>query len=225
MDHDYWLGRWERGETGWHQTEVEPALIRYFQDLEPTRVLVPLCGKSLDLAWLASRGHEVIGVELSGTACREYFVAQGIPFRESAQGRFQRFEGGGVTIFNGDVFSITPLEVGRLGAVYDRAALIALPPQLRSRYAAKLRELIEPTLAETSCSTRPAGSSTFRFLQLVIERTPHNEKGPPHSVPESEVRALYGNQFKISLQKTELLDVGQPSGTISEEKIFLLEPL
>ena len=218
MDHDYWLGRWERGETGWHQAEVEPALIRHLGDLEPTRVLVPLCGKTLDLAWLASRGHEVIGVELSTQACREFFTGQGIPFNESGPGPFKKFEGGGVTILNGDFFALTPADIGRLGAVYDRAALIALPRAMRPRYASKLRELLAPSLAEARIR------AAFRFLQIVIERTPHNEKGPPHSVPEAEVRALYEDLFRISLESTETVDVGPQSGTVADEKVFVFVP-
>lgn len=196
MNPDFWKGRWERGEIGWHQTEVEPGLITHFGDLKPTRVLVPLCGKSLDLAWLASQGHEVLGVELSELAVRSFFSEQGLSPTVSARGKLTAYTAGSVTILQGDFFDLSPGDLaGPIGALYDRAALIALPQPMRARYAAHLSTLV-----------RRNAASGFTHLQLVLERTPHDEEGPPHSVPETEIRALYGALYQITCLGRELLN-------------------
>jgi thiopurine S-methyltransferase len=194
VDTGFWLNRWQTGDTGWHQGEVEEQLIKHFSDLKPTRVVVPLCGKSLDLAWLASRGHEVLGAELSELAVHSFYEEHRISPRVSKQGDFNVFSGGGITIFQGDVFKLTQAVAGNIGAIYDRAALIALPREMRAPYARKLIEL-----------SRGAGP-VFRMLQLVIERTPTDEEGPPFSVTESEVRELYSKEFDIRFLESEAID-------------------
>ncbi|MGB5485800.1 MAG: thiopurine S-methyltransferase, partial [Lysobacterales bacterium] len=61
-----WHSRWESGNTGWHQPGGSSALRKFWPGLHPGgRVLVPLCGKSPDLLWLAKQGYDVTGVELS----------------------------------------------------------------------------------------------------------------------------------------------------------------
>ncbi len=199
MEQNYWLGRWERGETGWHQDEAEPRLIEAFSDLGPTRVLVPLCGKSRDLAWLASRGHEVIGVELSERACRAFFEENKIPFSVTPEGRFTAYRGERITILNGNIFDLGPEELGEFGALYDRAALIALPPETRTRYAAHLLELIR----------KRGKKRDFRFLQIILYRSPEDREGPPFSVSEAEVKRFYGSDFEITQTSREQFPMGE----------------
>jgi thiopurine S-methyltransferase len=172
---DFWLGRWQRGETGWHQDEVEPALVKWAEKRKPSTILVPLCGKSLDLIWLASKGYNVVGVELSEIACEALFTENKISFQKSQADGFKLFTGAGLKIFNGNFFSLTTELLGEIGAVYDRAALIALPLEMREKYSAHLLSLI--------------GSSVCDFLQIIIVRTPHDLTGPPFSVPVSEVES------------------------------------
>lgn len=208
---DFWLGRWQRGETGWHQDEVEPALVKWVERRNPSTILVPLCGKSLDLIWLASKGFDVIGVELSEIACEALFTENKIPFHKSHQGPFQFFSGGRLKIFNGDFFSLTAELLGSVGAVYDRAALIALPEEMRVKYSQHVLSLIRPSKCD--------------FLQITIERIPHDLTGPPFSVPKSEVESLYGKNFKISLQSREFVTARAPEGSKTEECVFSFEPI
>ncbi|MBC7692223.1 MAG: thiopurine S-methyltransferase, partial [Methylotenera sp.] len=137
MKKDFWLKRWAQSEIGWHQTEVEPALIQWASGRRPGRILVPFCGKSLDLIWLKSQGHEVIGVELSELALKKFFSENAIASAQSSEGRFTVHRADGLTLFNGDFFDLTPEQLGSVDAVYDRAALIAQPPEMRNRYALK----------------------------------------------------------------------------------------
>jgi thiopurine S-methyltransferase len=226
MENHYWQGRWARGETGWHQKIVESALVAQFSSLKPTRVLVPLCGKSMDMTWLASRGHEVIGVELSEIACEAYFEENKIPFQKrpsGAQGsEFTVYQGGNVTLFNGNFFNLKATQLGTIGAVYDRAALIALPPNLRVQYAAKVTQLIHHCGPQGGT---PGTEGSFRFLQVVLERTPPDTQGPPFSVSNQELEAHYGRYFEITLLHREAVDMGDSSAARTEECVYDLKIL
>jgi len=213
MKKDYWIGRWERGETGWHQQEVEPALVHEFSTrVAPCRVFVPLCGKSLDLKWLIENGYEVVGVELSALACDQFFFENKIPFKIKLEGDFRVYQGEGVTLFNGDFFKLNSKILGRLGAVYDRAALIAMPLDLRSEYAKHLVSLV--TLAERT--------ESFSILQLIIERVPAGPKGPPFSVTEDQLRELYHENFEITQLSRERVE-GPVAPDLQEAPEYMIE--
>ncbi len=101
MGKDFWLNRWNQNEIGWHQTEVEPALIEWATHLKPGRILVPLCGKSLDMVWLRDQGFKVVGVELSAIACETFFRENNIAFTQKVHGEHVHFEGEGILLING----------------------------------------------------------------------------------------------------------------------------
>lgn len=127
MNKDFWLDRWKQNKTGWHQSAVEPALVQAFSGGKVTQVFVPFCGKSLDLVWLAEQGYNVIGVELSVLACEMFFKENKIRYQKYSDGAFQTFKSENIEIWNGDFFDLNPVHLQKIGAVYDRAALIALP--------------------------------------------------------------------------------------------------
>ena len=225
MKPEFWIGRWERGETGWHQGEVEPGLVQYFPKGKPLTVLVPLCGKSLDLLWLSKQGHKVIGVELSELGVRSFFEENRIPFELSRLGPFQCFKSSApklhLTILQGDFFELTAQLVSEhigssagapIGAIYDRAALIALPPELRKRYSVHLLELV-----------RSLRSPEMTHLQIVLERTPTDPNGPPFSVPEAEIRSLYSHFHDIELLSRETLETNSEGARV-DECIYRLKP-
>jgi len=145
-------------------------------------VLVPLCGKAEDLAFLAGRGHLVIGIELVEDAVRAFFDEHGIVPEIARHGDHVAYRAGPITIFAGDCFTTTPQLVGPLDALYDRAALIALPAELRGRYVAQVRVLV------------PAGSPG---LVLTLEYPQDRIDGPPFAVLEPELRALYGESAEL----------------------------
>ena len=178
MKHDFWLDAWKANKTGFHQDHVHPDLhthsARFFGD-QPQRILVPLCGKSLDLAWMAGQGHEVVGAELSPLATGQLFEQAGLVPEVHDEGSVQRWQSGRLTVFVGDFFALTDAQLGRFSRVWDRAALVALPPDLRPRYTQRLRTLV----AED-------GAIMINCLRHDLEH------GPPHSVPEHEVFRNYG---------------------------------
>lgn len=185
MDPDFWHARWHKQEIGFHQPEGNPLLGMHWPALaiaSATRVLVPLCGKTPDMAWLAARGHEVLGVELSEQAVRDFFTEQGIAATVSERDGFRIHSGGGVTIWVGDFFAMPSTELAACGALYDRASLIALPPEMRRDFAAKL------------CAELPGDC---RGLLIAVDYDQSEMDGPPFSVPESEVRALFAGRFSV----------------------------
>ena len=191
MEPDYWHQRWRVGQTGFHQSLVEPNLEKYWPSLAlnaGASVLVPLCGKSRDLTWLAVRGHRVLGIEYSPVAIENFFLENGLAARRRAAGAFEELSDGPVRILRGDFFDLTAEKSNAFEAVYDRAALIALPPEGRRRYAQHLTTL------------SPPGS---QMLLIALEYPQHQAAGPPFSVPEEEVNSLYGAGYSVEMLSRE----------------------
>lgn len=141
MDRDYWLERWKKNEIGFHRSEINPYLVTYFRELNlrpGDHIFVPLCGKSLDMLWLLQQGYKVTGVELSTIACQNFFTENNLTYKLHKVDNFQQyFHNDQLQILCGDFFDLEPEKL-MVNAIYDRAALIALPPSLRERYAKKL---------------------------------------------------------------------------------------
>lgn len=194
MDPDFWHRRWREGRTGFHQDRPTPLLLEHWPALAlapGSRVFVPLAGKSLDLAWLAVQGHRVLGVELSPLAVAQFFDGHGLTpqVHESRYGRHYR--AGDIELICGDVFDLDADALAGCSAVYDRAALIALPPELRLRYVRELHAHL------------PAGCSG---LLITLEYPPHEKQGPPFAVPEAEVRELYARDWSVAtLERRDIL--------------------
>ena len=186
MEHDFWHARWTHDEIGFHQPDGNPLLAAHWDAVgapDGAQVLVPLCGKTPDMAWLAARGHRVVGVELSDKAARAFFDEQGMHAERVRRDGFDVYSAAGVAIWVGDFFQMPAAVFDECAALYDRAALIALPPDMRRRYAATL------------CEQLPAGC---RGLLIAIAYDQSEMAGPPFSVPEDEVRALLEPAFTVS---------------------------
>jgi thiopurine S-methyltransferase len=185
MEHDFWHERWELGQKGWHQDEAHAALVEHWPEFgvpAGATVFVPLCGSSIDMAWLANHGHRVIGTELSDIAIREFFDAVGLSPNERATGGFTVFSAGSYELWCGDHFELGADVLADVTAVYDRASLVALPPDLRRRYADHLGEVL------------PSGTRSF-LVTHVYDQSLMN--GPPFSVTGDEVVQLFGDRFDI----------------------------
>ena len=193
MEPDYWLQRWNEGRTGFHRDDVMPLLQRHWPALElpaGAPVFVPLAGKTLDMHWLAARGHPVLGAELSALAVQAFFAEAGLePEREQdADGVHHR--SGRIDLVLGDVFALSAATLGAMQGVYDRGALIALPPAMRGRYAAEVYGRL------------PGGC---RGLLITLEYPPSQKQGPPFTVPEDEVRALFAGWDVQLLERRDIL--------------------
>lgn len=183
MSADLWLQAWREGRTGWHRDEVHPDLVRFEAQIlsgGPHRVLVPLCGRSRDVAWLAARGHAVVGVELAEQGVEGLFADASVTPRVDEIDRFARYRAeighGTVTVLRGDWFATTPEILGRFDRAWDRAALVAVAADQREAYVARVRALLAPSA---------------RVLLNVFEYDTTRLQGPPFSIPEAAVRALF----------------------------------
>jgi len=185
MHKKYWHQKWQSNEIGFNQQQPNELMRQYFDLLslkQGNRVFVPLCGKSIDMLWLASQGYDVVGVELSAIACEAFFNENKRTFTVMQSDQFTVFKSDNITLLSGDFFNLNKSILGKVNAVFDRAALIALPPELRRRYAVSLINLLEPV--------------TPMFL-IVVTYDQNMMSGPPFPVDENEVRELYGNHFSI----------------------------
>ncbi|WP_447555856.1 thiopurine S-methyltransferase [Vreelandella sp. EE22] len=200
-----WRKRWQEGRIGFHQTSVHPVLTRYWAGLAIPRgakVLVPLCGKSLDMRWLAKAGHPVLGVELAPEAVVQFLEQDPGGVSRYRQAGFEVTRQGSIELWCGDFFHLYIQQACELGAFYDRAALIALPPATRQRYAFHLAQLIPP-----------------KARGLLVSVTHSNgDDGPPFSVCADEVQRLLTPNFKL-----DLLESGDADGRGVSEQVWALE--
>jgi thiopurine S-methyltransferase len=216
MDPEFWRKRWQNGEIGFHQTQVNVDLRVLWPRLRcppNAPVFVPLCGKSPDMVWLRALGHKVIGIELSEVAVASFFAEQELqPVREAA-GPLQCWRADGYELYVGDFFDLSAAQLAGVHALYDRAALIALPEPLRARYARHL------------AATLPAGC---KMLLLTMVYPQEQMAGPPFAVAEAEVRSLFGGDFSIRMLATRDALLEEPRfqqrGLQSrDEQAYLLE--
>jgi len=185
MNRDFWQARWDEGRIGFHQDEVNPYLQRYWPTLNVppgATIFVPLCGKSRDMLWLRDQGYAVVGVEIVPRAVEAFFTENGLSATHHSHGSCALWESEGITIYQGDFFEITANEVAGVGAVYDRASLIALPPAMRKSYAEHLRAILPDKM---------------NVLLVTMDYHQAEMDGPPFAVTEQEVAALYQDYFKI----------------------------
>lgn len=193
MEADFWHSRWENQLIGFHLNEVNPYLRGYFPEFElkpGARVFVPLCGKTLDLIWLVDQSYDVVAIELSEIAVTDFFSENNLIPECTQVGNLKKWQWSNLCIYSGDFFDLTTDIIGEIDAVYDRAALIALPAEMRKKYVAKLNEL--------------AGSAAKLLITLEYEQSKMD--GPPFSVELDEVKSLYGDEHIVVQEiKKEIL--------------------
>lgn len=190
MTPDFWIERWQKGETGFHQEAGNDLLPKHWPSLAlapRSTVFVPLCGKSFDMVWLAAQGHRVVGVELSPLAVDDFFREQEIEADSRTIGAFVVRTAGPITIWCGDVFELPAEATREVAAVYDRAALVAFPPSLQTRYTKKLGDLV-PLAAP--------------ILLIGLAYPDGQMTGPPFSTPLDQVANLFGATRDINVRET-----------------------
>ncbi|MGA7298498.1 MAG: thiopurine S-methyltransferase [Rhodanobacteraceae bacterium] len=194
MEKQFWIERWQAGQTGFNQATPSADLVAYWSALAVpagSRILVPLAGKSVDMLWLVQQGYRVLGVEIAEQAVRAFFDDNGLDpqIHESAIG--SHFVSGDIELVCADIFDVGAEQADTCAAVYDRAALIALPPAMRQRYAAHLSSILP---------------SDCRALLLTMQYEQERMNGPPFSVPRDEVLQLYGQDWQVQeLARREII--------------------
>jgi len=209
MEANFWHEKWEKKEIGFHEEKVNPILVENLAQLEleeGTRVFVPLCGKTKDIAWLLSQGFWVAGAELSEVAVYELFDEMGIAPKIEHHTHFSHFSAERLDIYVGDIFALSTLVLGAVDAIYDRAALVALPSAMRARYAQHLRKITQGAKQLLVC---------FEYEQAQMV-------GPPFAVSEDEVRKHYAAHFQLRVLQAKAV-AGRLKGKVEAvEKVYML---
>ncbi|WP_277052277.1 thiopurine S-methyltransferase [Zestomonas thermotolerans] len=194
MQESFWQERWARDQIGFHQAQVTPYLRRHWPALQlpaDSQVLVPLCGKTLDMCWLAERGHAVLGVELVEKAVQAFFAENGLEPQISQHGAFTCYRADNIELYCGDFFALGAADVARCVAFYDRAALIALPEALRRRYREHLQAILPVTC---------------QGLVITLEYDQTQMDGPPFSVSRTEMEQGFSSWQLEELQREDVLE-------------------
>jgi thiopurine S-methyltransferase len=216
MEHEFWLERWKTQDIGFHQPQFDPALDKFWSRLAVpagARVFVPLCGKSLDMQWLAERGHAVVGAELSEQAVDEFFAERDLVPNVRREGGFIVKTSGPYEIWVGDFFALPPSAVAGVAGIYDRAALVALPADMQRRYADKLKALLP----------------TAPILLITIDYDQREMDGPPFATSPKMIDDLFLDRYeRVDLVSKDVL-AGHPRFqqrglTALTGAVFLLRP-
>lgn len=186
MDPDFWHRKWENNDIGFHIGEVNPLLVNSFGALsleKGSRVFLPLCGKTVDIAWLLSQDYRVVGIEINESAIQQLFDELKVNPDIAGNESFMHYRAANLDILVGDFFDLTPESLGHVDAIYDRAALVALPKEMRRRYASHLTAITNHA---------PQLLITYEYDQREMD-------GPPFSVSKAEVREHYDESYDVTL--------------------------
>ncbi len=210
MDVDFWHQKWEKNEIAFHGSEVNPLLVKHLDELaleKGSRVFLPLCGKTLDISWLLGNDYRVAGAELSKIAIEQLFAGLGIEPTKSRAGALEHYSAKNIDVFVGDLFDVSSKMLGPVDAIYDRAALVALPEAMRSRYTTHLSEI---------ANNAPQLLISYEYDQRELE-------GPPFSVSNEEVKRHYGDRYHLTLLSSEDLPGGLKGKCAAKENVWLLQ--
>ncbi len=212
MDTEFWKKAWNEGRTNFHRENVHEQLTEYFVQLKPgkgQKVLVPLCGKSKDLIWLNGLGLRVHGIELHEQAVESFFVENDLAIAKTTQGDFTNYTHEDIVISCGDFFKLDADQT--YDFVYDRASLVALPSEMRRRYA----QIVKRALKKGG-----------KCLLIVYEYDQSKMDGPPFSVDTNEIQSLYADQFTIKLMQSKQATKEGPRLSALDtikENVYILE--
>lgn len=210
MQLDFWHAKWQKNEIGFHLPEANPLLVEYFSALQlapQSRVFLPLCGKTLDIAWLLAQGFKVAGAELSAIAIEDLFKSLNLKPSITQLGEVAHYHAENLDIFVGDIFKLEQKQLGNVDAVYDRAALVALPEEMRTLYAKHL-------IALTNCA---------RQLLVCFEYDQTLHAGPPFSISAEEVQQHYADYYDVHLLATVDVAGGLKGKCAATEHVWCLQ--
>ena len=221
MESKFWQQRWQEGRISFHKSDVNPELIKYFSNIAlpvGSQVLVPLCGKSIDMVWLACAGYDVVGIELVESAVQAFFAEQNITptiteltstADKSTLKRYQgQLAGQTITLWAADIFALSTIDIGDIDAVYDRAALIALPANMRADYSRHIVKL----------------SNNAPQLLITLNYDQSKKDGPPFSITQQQLHQYYSADYKIVELASKSSTLNAASEILVNEHVWLLRP-
>lgn len=211
MEHSFWHHKWEHNDIGFHRKTANALLVEHLPVLglaDGQRVFVPLCGKTLDIRWLLSQEYRVAGAELSRLAVDQLFAELECVPTITEAGPLLHYSAPDLDIFVGDILELTADLLGPVDAIYDRAALVALPPALRDLYTAHLRAI----------------TNRAPQLTIVFEYDQSRAEGPPFSIPDAEIARHYEASYSPVLLANHVIPNGMRGQCPAAEKVWNLAP-
>lgn len=210
MDAAFWHQKWASNQIGFHRDTVNPLLVRYLNNLgleKGQTVFLPLCGKTLDIVWLREQGLLVKGIELNEPAVIELFESLLLKPKVIEIGDLKQYSAEGLIIYVGDIFKLTSAILGKVNAVYDRAAIVALPDTMRADYAGQIVAL-----------SKKADQLLINYVydQSIMS-------GPPFSVSNEELAIHYAEHYTMALLFNEAVAGGLKGHCPAIEYAWLLE--
>jgi len=212
MEASFWHGKWERGDIGFHTSEANPLLVKHIDALQlpvGSRIFLPLCGKTKDIHWLLQRGYRVAGIDLSEIAIRTLFADLDVQPHIRPLGKLLHFSAPDMDMFTGDFFALSAELLGHIDAVYDRAALVALPTAMRAAYAAHLMSI----------------SGDAPQLLITYEYDQTQADGPPFAVLPEEIQQHYADNYQITMLERQQVAGGMKGKTTATEAVWHLSPV
>jgi thiopurine S-methyltransferase len=193
MELSYWISRWNKEKTGFHMQNGYPGLEKYWPAIDipsGSTVMVPLCGKSLDMMWLSKKVDLVIGVEISQKAVGQFFKDNQLDVKRYKYAGFNVYRSGNIEIWCGDFIKLPENKIPDISLIYDKASLTALPQSMRRKYADKMKSFIQ---------------NDTKLLLHLFDYPQEEMNGPPFSITPGEVQNLYSEKLRVTLlEKNQL---------------------
>ncbi|XP_065254915.1 thiopurine S-methyltransferase isoform X1 [Emys orbicularis] len=181
-----WLQKWKMRKIGFHKEQGHLILRKYLDVLlngrSGLRIFFPLCGKAVEMKWLADMGHYVVGVELSECALKEFFTENDLSYSEEtipgiSGAKVFKSTSGNISLYCCSIYDLSSTIAGRFDGIWDRGSLVAINPCDREHYANLMLSLMK-----RSCC----------YLLVTVLYDSNKHKGPPFYVPDSEIKSLFG---------------------------------
>ena len=190
----FWHNRWQTQQIGWHRDAYNDLLTKHWGCIGSSkgdRVLVPLCGKSLDMLWFAKQGHSVVGLEMVEEAIQAFFEENKLDVVCDTVNDQIHHTSEPFTIIEGDIFNLKA-GLTQADAWYDRAAMIAIPPTKREAYVEQIRQFTKPNAVG---------------LLITFDYPKEEMEGPPFSLTDNDVEELFSDGFELEcLEQLDLTD-------------------
>ncbi len=215
MSNQLWKAKWKRNDISFHQPVINPLLQQYLSTLNlyaGDRLLIPLCGKSVDMDWLSQSGFRVTGIEISEIAIKAYFDALQVSPAKQRHGCFTRWSYQNVEIWCGDIFDLTMMDLSNIKVLYDNASLTAFPADDRIQYIRHFSDNLPH-----DCQ-----------ILLITDETPDDQQFNSVMTIDSEVSALYSTDYQIELLHGKNCIKKDPANPLApeqpmQEKVYLIK--
>lgn len=209
MEKEFWHKRWHDNQIGFHLPQPHALLSQYIQTLDlpkSSTVLVPLCGKTVDIGFLLQHGYSVIGIELSEVAVKALFNALKFTPTITQQGALKCYQSEQLTVYVGDIFDLNADLLESVDWIYDRAALVALPLPMREQYAKHIMGL-------SNCAPQ---------LLVTIEYDQQLLKGPPFAINQEMVSQHYQQAYALQHIAQAEVEGGLKGQVDASEHLWML---